>query len=138
MSAYDDIIDLARPISKTRPRMSARERAAQFAPFAALAGYGELISESQRDTLEKRPLSSGEAEKLNRRLIKLTQLIAQRPRIRISCFVPDGKKRGAWTTAVWSLRTAEAYPSTTLAKYNFYRGGLCQARKISSACMPIS
>ncbi len=94
MSAYDDIIALARPISKTHPRMSARERAAQFAPFAALAGYGELISESQRDTLEKRPLSSGEAEKLNRRLIKLTQLIAQRPRIRISCFVPDGRKSG--------------------------------------------
>ncbi len=94
MSAYDDIIDLTRPVSKVHSRMSARERAAQFAPFAALAGYGELISESQRDTLEKAPLSSGEAEKLNRRLIRLTQRISQRPRIRLSCFVPDEKKSG--------------------------------------------
>ena len=35
---YDDIIDLPHHVSPTRPRMPARDRAAQFAPFAALTG----------------------------------------------------------------------------------------------------
>lgn len=35
---YADIIHLPRPISKTHPRMSLRDRAGQFAPFSALTG----------------------------------------------------------------------------------------------------
>ena len=36
MSGYDDIINLSRPVSKNHRPMSMRDRAAQFAPFAAL------------------------------------------------------------------------------------------------------
>ncbi|MBR6228422.1 MAG: hypothetical protein IKQ97_01640 [Eubacterium sp.] len=43
---YADIIDLPRPQSK-RPRMSAENRAAQFAPFAALTGYHESVEETE-------------------------------------------------------------------------------------------
>lgn len=35
---YDDIIDMAHHVSKDRPHMSQADRAAQFAPFAALTG----------------------------------------------------------------------------------------------------
>ena len=35
---YDDIIDLQRPESRNHPQMSMYQRAAQFAPFAALGG----------------------------------------------------------------------------------------------------
>ena len=35
---YDDIIHLARPISRTHPPMSRHDRAGQFAPFSALTG----------------------------------------------------------------------------------------------------
>lgn len=42
-NSYDDIINLPRHISKTRPRMPAMNRAAQFAPFAALTGYEAAI-----------------------------------------------------------------------------------------------
>ena len=45
---YDDIINLPHPVSKTHPQMSMASRAAQFAPFAALTGYGEAISETVR------------------------------------------------------------------------------------------
>ena len=38
MDNYSDIINLSRPVSK-RPRMSLKQRSAQFAPFAALTGY---------------------------------------------------------------------------------------------------
>ena len=47
---YDDIIDLPRFVSKNRPHMSDYDRAAQFAPFAALTGYGETIREAARMT----------------------------------------------------------------------------------------
>ena len=33
---YADIIDMVRPVSKTHPPMSLRDRAGQFAPFSAL------------------------------------------------------------------------------------------------------
>lgn len=39
---YDDIISLRRPQSKYA-QMSHKSRAAQFAPFAALSGYQDLI-----------------------------------------------------------------------------------------------
>ena len=40
---YDDIINLEHPTSKRHPRMSMMQRAAQFAPFAALSGHSEAI-----------------------------------------------------------------------------------------------
>ena len=43
---YSDIIDMPHHVSRTRPHMSMHDRAAQFAPFAALTGYEELIEEA--------------------------------------------------------------------------------------------
>ena len=40
---YADIINLPHHVSKRHPRMSMHNRAAQFAPFAALTGHGEAI-----------------------------------------------------------------------------------------------
>ena len=47
---YDDIIHLPRHVSKRHPQMSLYNRAAQFAPFAALTGYGAVIAETARQT----------------------------------------------------------------------------------------
>lgn len=44
---YDDIINLEHYVSKKHIPMSRRNRAAQFAPFAALNGYGEAIEETE-------------------------------------------------------------------------------------------
>ena len=44
MSEYDDIINLPHHQSVSRPRMSLYDRAAQFAPFAALHGHSAVIS----------------------------------------------------------------------------------------------
>lgn len=48
MGKYDDIINLPHHVSATRPHMSMLERAAQFAPFAALTGYDEMVDETSR------------------------------------------------------------------------------------------
>ena len=53
MRDYSDIIALPRPVSKKHPQMGRLERAAQFAPFAALGGYEELIAEYSK-AMEKR------------------------------------------------------------------------------------
>lgn len=50
---YDDIINLPRHVSKKHPQMSLEARSAQFAPFAALTGYGEMIQETVKLTNER-------------------------------------------------------------------------------------
>ena len=44
---YDDMICMEHPTSRTHPRMKAVDRAAQFAPFAALSGFEEAIRQAQ-------------------------------------------------------------------------------------------
>lgn len=53
MGNYDDIINLPHHVSKTHPRMSLYQRAAQFAPFAALAGYEDAIRQAQHKMEEE-------------------------------------------------------------------------------------
>ncbi len=49
---YEDIINLSHPVSKNHPQMPMASRAAQFAPFAALTGYGEAITETVKENEE--------------------------------------------------------------------------------------
>ncbi len=48
MGKYDDIINLKRPISKNHAPMPIENRAAQFAPFAALTGYDDAVDEAKK------------------------------------------------------------------------------------------
>ena len=52
MEKYKDIINLPHKQSSKRPHMSLLDRAAQFAPFAALVGYDDAIKETGRLTDE--------------------------------------------------------------------------------------
>lgn len=53
---YNDMIDLPHPVSKKHPQMSMQDRAAQFAPFAALTGHAEAIERAQQQAKsEKMP-----------------------------------------------------------------------------------
>ena len=45
LDRYQDMLDLPRPLSPTHAPMRRRDRAAQFAPFAALTGFDEQIRE---------------------------------------------------------------------------------------------
>ena len=49
---YDDILYLEHHVSETRPRMSRRDRAAQFAPFAALTGLEQVLAQAARQMEE--------------------------------------------------------------------------------------
>lgn len=61
---YDDIIGLSRPESR-RPKMTMNDRAAQFAPFAALTKFGEEIRESNRKTSDEIELGDGDVEQID-------------------------------------------------------------------------
>lgn len=50
---YDDIINMPRHVSKKHPQMPIEMRSAQFAPFAALTGYDEMIEETIKQTNER-------------------------------------------------------------------------------------
>ena len=104
---YADIIDLPHWDSPTHPRMSLRDRAAQFAPYAALVGYGDMVKEEARETgLFKEP-GEDEAEELEQALAQLErQIVAgNRPACTISYFVPDERKTGGETvTATEKVR----------------------------------
>lgn len=47
----EDIIYLEHHTSKSHPRMSMRDRAAQFSPFAALTGFEAVIEETEKKHL---------------------------------------------------------------------------------------
>ena len=50
---YDDIINLPHHVSKRHPQMSMQARAAQFAPFSALTGFGNEIRKSAQRVEER-------------------------------------------------------------------------------------
>jgi len=50
---YDDIINLPHHVSKKHPQMSLYARSAQFAPFAALTGFEEIIKETEKEAEEE-------------------------------------------------------------------------------------
>lgn len=94
MSRYDDIIHLPHHVSKTRKPMPMINRAAQFAPFAALTGHDEAIAETARQTAPKRILSSDEQEILSKRLAYAISHIGKRSNLTFTYFIPDTQKEG--------------------------------------------
>ena len=90
---YGDIIDRERPVSEKHPQMPRQNRAAQFAPFAALTGYDDLIRESERYTERQITLDEDKKEELNRKLLLLLGEPEQKEAV-FTCFVQDPKKMG--------------------------------------------
>ncbi len=90
---YADIIGLPRHVSEKHPPMPRLNRAAQFAPYAALTGYDDLIRESERETDARVELDSDGVETLDRKLAWLLRR-ADPPEAVFTCFVPDAKKDG--------------------------------------------
>ena len=94
MSRYDDIINLPHHVSPTRQRMSMHDRAAQFAPFAALVGYDDAVAETARLTETRPELDEQEQKELDARLRYLADNLDKRPVVKIKYFIPDKRKSG--------------------------------------------
>ena len=94
MSDYEDIINLERPISKKHGKMSIGDRAAQFAPFAALTGFGAVIKETARLTDSKIELDEEEKQILNQKLQVIKSKLSEMPFITLTYFEKDLLKEG--------------------------------------------
>ena len=92
-SLYEDIIHLSHHVSPKRPQMSMKDRAAQFAPFAALTGHEEAVRETARLTDSKIELDENEIQLLDQKLQYL-EAQAKQPVIEITYFLPDQRKSG--------------------------------------------
>ena len=104
-----------RPKSKY-PKMSMSDRAAQFAPFAALTGHKEAILEQQRITQTKRILSNEEKLRINEKIIELMNL---KSKCRITYFEKDQKKSGGkYYTATYTFKRLDELNKTLIFKEN--------------------
>ncbi len=108
--SYDDIIGLSHHQSATRKPMSIHDRAAQFAPFAALTGYEDAINEEGRITAEKEEVTPEEQANIDKSLYELMELTenynfekrkmkgepvdSRRPVAEVKYFVDDRRKAG--------------------------------------------
>lgn len=93
-SKYNDIINLPHHISNKHPKMTLEARAAQFAPFAALTGYEDVIEETARLTNERIELDEEAKNILDNKIQMIQEQITKRPTITFTYFVPDLKKDG--------------------------------------------
>ena len=94
MGEYDDIINLPHHQSAKHKQMSRLNRAAQYAPFAALTGYGAAITETARLTNEKIELDDKRITILNEQIQFIYEKISEHPFVEITYFIPDIRKSG--------------------------------------------
>ena len=113
--SYDDIIDLPRPVSPRRTRMSPLGRAAQFAPFAALTGFEEEIDEAARLTDRCPELTEEDFLRLNGQLCELMGCIHEQPEVALTLFEPDEKKPGgAYRSVTGAVRRIDETGQTVI------------------------
>ncbi len=109
---YADIINLPHHQSAVRPHMSLHDRAAQFAPFAALTGYDEMVDEEARLTDLQIDPGESDLDRLDRKFRRLASLLAdhQRPFVSVLLFVPDARKSGGrYETVTGTARRLDEY-----------------------------
>lgn len=90
---YETIISFHHPTSLKHKRMEPHDRAAQFAPYAALVGYGDMVNETARTTEERSIPDECVIETLNRKLVYILSN-AGRIEAAFTYFLKDARKSG--------------------------------------------
>lgn len=121
-AVYADIIDLPYRKNTNRKQMSLYDRAAQFAPFAALSGYDEMVTEEARLTEAESELSDYETELLDRNLFLINEALENNniPEVTVTYFVPDKHKSGGSNVSITALVKAVDVPLRQLILYGSY------------------
>ena len=107
---YDEIMELPHHVSKTRPQMPLSDRAAQFAPFAALTGYDSAIKETGRLTDERIELDEEALTALDRKYQLLMDTLDDAPEVTIIYFQPDERKAGGqYVSATGTVKKVDTF-----------------------------
>ena len=88
------ILHHPRPVSQQRLPMPVRDRAAQFAPFAALTGFDDAIGETGRVVEQPIFLAQDALEELDAAIRKIQDTIETQPEAEVVWFRPDSRKAG--------------------------------------------
>ena len=109
-SKYEEIMKHPHHVSKTRPQMPMSDRAAQFAPFAALTGYDSAIKETGRLTDEKIELDEEALTALDMKYQLLMDALNEAPKVTITYFQPDERKAGGkYITATSAVKKVDDF-----------------------------
>ena len=112
---YEDIVNLPPHISKRHPQPSMIDRAARFAPFAAITGYEEMVLEEARVTEERIDLDEGALALLNEKLNMIQEFLDEEPEVTITYFEPDKKKSGgAYVSITGTVKRIDEYEHLVL------------------------
>ena len=112
---YEDIVNLPPHISKKHPQPSMMDRAARFAPFAAITGYEEMVLEEARVTEERIDLDEGALALLNEKLNMIQEFLDEEPEVTITYFEPDKKKTGgAYVSVTGIVKRIDEYEHIVL------------------------
>ena len=112
---YKDMLHLPHPVSATHPRMALQDRAAQFSPFAALAGYDDALRETARRTDRFVELDEDRKQEIDRQISYLQQHPLDTVPVKIIYFVPDEKKEGgAFVQKTGYVKKLDSYRKTIL------------------------
>ena len=112
---YDDMLSLPHHVSETRPRMSRLDRAAQFAPFAALTGLDDAMDETARLTEGKLELADNALSELDGVLRRLMEHQEEHPSVTVTFFEPDDRKAGgAYRTIQGKLLNVDPLTGTLM------------------------
>ena len=104
-----ELLEMERPVSARHAPMRRCDRAAQFAPFAALSGFDETVQEAVRLTQAQIELAENEREALNDALVRLAARLPEQPEVRLTYFQPDAKKSGGtYRTILTRVRRLDA------------------------------
>ena len=104
-----ELLEMERPVSARHAPMRRCDRAAQFAPFAALSGFDETVQEAGRLTQAQIELAENEREALNDALVRLAARLPEQPEGRLTYFQPDAKKSGGtYRTILTRVRRLDA------------------------------
>ena len=107
---YNEIMGLPHHVSKTRPQMPMSDRAAQFAPFAALTGYDAAIKETGRLTDERIELDVEALSALDMKYQILMEALDEAPEVTITYFQPDERKAGGkYVSAVGAVKKIDDF-----------------------------
>ena len=107
---YNEIMGLPHHVSKTRPQMPMSDRAAQFAPFAALTGYDAAIKETGRLTDERIELDVEALSALDMKYQLLMEALDEAPEVTITYFRPDERKAGGkYVSAVGAVKKIDDF-----------------------------
>ncbi len=109
-SKYEEIMKHPHHVSKTRPQMPMSDRAAQFAPFAALTGYDSAIKETGRLTDERIELDEEALSALDMKYQLLMEALDEAPEVTITYFQPDERKAGGkYVSAVGAVKKIDDF-----------------------------